>query len=117
MLRRRGIRPARLIELGSNEATAHAVAAGAGVALLPAVVLRDPVAMGRVRVAGLTGDPDILRPLYRLELATRPRGPALPSFVEMVVSPPTPAARRARQARARPCRPRPPPLPSTPTHH
>src|SRR3546814_2364097 len=86
MLRRRGIRPARLIELGSNEAIAHAVAAGAGVALLPAVVLHDLVAMGRVRVVGLTGDPDILRPLYRLELANRPRGPALQAFVEMVRS-------------------------------
>src|SRR3546814_9733552 len=67
MLRRRGIRPARLIELGSNEAISHAVAAGAGVALLPAVVLHDLVAMGRVRVVGLTGDPDILRPHYRSE--------------------------------------------------
>ena len=84
MLRRRGIRPARLIELGSNEAIANAVAAGAGVALLPAVMLHDLVAIGRVRIVGLTGDPDILRPLYRLELANRPRGPALQAFVEMV---------------------------------
>ncbi len=84
LLRRRGIKPVRLIELGSNEAIARAVAAGAGVALLPAVVVQDLVAMGRVRVVGMTGDPDILRPLYRLELANRPRGPALQAFVDRV---------------------------------
>src|SRR3546814_5374430 len=97
MLRRRGIRPARLIELGSNEAIAHAVADGAGVALLPAVVLHDLVAMSRVRVVGLTGDPDILRPLYRLELAHRPRGPALQAILEMVESPPPPSERRTHK--------------------
>jgi len=84
LLRQRGIRPARLIEVGSNEAIARAAAEGAGVALLPAIVVRDLVAMGRVRVVGLAGDPDILRPLYRLELANRPRGPALQAFVDMV---------------------------------
>ena len=83
LLRQRGIRPARLIEVGSNEAIARAAAEGAGVALLPAIVVRDLVAMGRVRVVGLGGDPGIRRPLYRLELANRPRGPALQAFVDM----------------------------------
>lgn len=84
LLRKRGIKPARLIELGSNEAIARAVAEGAGVALLPAIVVQDLLAMQRVRVLGLAGAPDILRPLYRLELPNRPRGPALQAFVEMV---------------------------------
>lgn len=87
LLRSRGIKPARLIELGSNEAIAHAVAAGAGVALLPAIVVRDLVAMQRVRILRLAGDADILRPLYRLELANRPRAPALQAFVELVDAP------------------------------
>jgi len=83
-LRRRGIRPARQLELGSNEAIARAVAEGAGVALLPEVVVHDLVAMGRVRVLRLAGDAAIRRPLYRLELADRPRAPALQAFVELV---------------------------------
>ena len=83
-LRRRGIRPARQIELGSNEAIARAAAEGAGVALLPEVVVHDLVAMGRVRVLRLAGDAGIRRPLYRLELADRPRPPALQAFVDLV---------------------------------
>ncbi len=86
VLRRRGIKPARLLELGSNEAIARAVAAGAGVALLPAIVVQDLVAMRRVRILRLAGDADIVRPLYRLELANRPRAPALQAFVELVES-------------------------------
>jgi DNA-binding transcriptional LysR family regulator len=86
VLRRRGIRPARLLELGSNEAIARAVAAGAGVALLPAVVVRDLVAMRRVRALRLSDDDDPVRPLYRLELANRPRAPALQAFIELVES-------------------------------
>lgn len=87
VLRRRGIRPARLLELGSNEAIARAVAAGAGVALLPAIVVRDLVAMRRVRALRLADDDGLVRPLYRLELANRPRSPALQAFVELVESP------------------------------
>src|SRR5690606_4916703 len=100
LLRQRGIRPARLIEVGSNEAIARAAAEGAGVALLPAIVVRDLVAMGRVRVVGLAGDPDILRPLYRLELANRPRGPALQAFVDMVEGKQAPLPSPPRKPRA-----------------
>jgi DNA-binding transcriptional LysR family regulator len=87
VLRSRGIKPARVIELGSNEAIARAVAAGAGVALLPEIVVRDLVAMQRVRILRLAGDAGILRPLYRLELANRPRAPALQAFVDLVDAP------------------------------
>ncbi|MDN5780518.1 MAG: LysR substrate-binding domain-containing protein, partial [Luteimonas sp.] len=88
LLRSRGIKPTRLIELGSNEAIAHAVAAGAGVALLPAIVVQDLLAMHRVRIVRLAGADDIVRPLYRLELANRPRAPALQAFLDLVETPP-----------------------------
>ncbi len=84
VLRSHRIEPARLIESGSNEAIARAVAAGAGMALLPAIVVQDLVAMDRVRVVRLPGDAAIRRPLFRLELANRPRGPALQAFVDLV---------------------------------
>lgn len=85
-LRRRGIRLARTIELGSNEAIARAVAEGAGVALLPQIVVHDLLAMQRVRCLPLAGEAGIARPLYRLELADRPRAPALQAFVELTAT-------------------------------
>lgn len=80
----RGIMPQRTIELGSNEAIAQAVAEGAGISLLPAAVVADLVAIKRVRSVTATTGVDLTRPLYRLELAGRPRPPALQAFVEML---------------------------------
>ena len=54
---------------------------------LPAIVVRDLVAMRRVRALRLADDDGLVRPLYRLELANRPRSPALQAFVELVESP------------------------------
>jgi LysR family transcriptional regulator, transcriptional activator of the cysJI operon len=84
LLRARGIKPLRLLELGSNEAIARAVAAGAGVALLPAIVVQDLVEMRRIRVVRMADDAGIVRPLFRLELANRPRAPALQAFIDLV---------------------------------
>lgn len=78
------IAPESQVEIGSNEAIARTVAAGAGVALLPAVVVADLIAIGRLRKLKLEGDGDIMRPLFRLELANRPRSPALQAFVDTV---------------------------------
>lgn len=77
----RGISPRRTIELGSNEAIAQAVAEGAGIALLPAAVVSDLVAIKRVRSVAAGNGADAMRPLYRLELAGRPRPPALEAFL------------------------------------
>lgn len=77
----RGIVPARVIEIGSNEAIARAVAAGAGIALLPATVVADLILMRRVRAIALSDEDALTRPLYRLELVNRPRSPALQAFL------------------------------------
>lgn len=77
----RGIEPARVIEIGSNEAIARAVVAGAGIALLPATVVADLITMQRVRAVALGDDDGLTRPLYRLELRNRPRAPALQAFL------------------------------------
>ncbi|MBX9401359.1 LysR family transcriptional regulator [Lysobacter sp. BMK333-48F3] len=84
------IAPARVIEIGSNEAIARAVAAGAGIALLPETVVADLATMRRVRTIGFGAEGDgidaaeqtLSRPLYRLELLNRPRAPALQAFLE-----------------------------------
>lgn len=78
----RGIEPARVIEIGSNEAIARAVVAGAGIALLPATVVADLITMQRVRAVALSDDDGLSRPLYRLELRNRPRAPALQAFLD-----------------------------------
>ncbi|MEH6420346.1 LysR substrate-binding domain-containing protein [Pseudomonas sp. CGJS7] len=78
----RGIEPARVIEIGSNEAIARAVAAGAGIALLPATVVADLITMQRVRPLALSDEDALSRPLYRLELVNRPRAPALQAFLD-----------------------------------
>lgn len=80
----RGIVPQRLVEIGSNEAIARAVAHGAGMAVLPAAVVADLIAVKRVRAVRVEGDSDFSRPLYRLELANRPRPPALLAFLELL---------------------------------
>ncbi|MBT2745663.1 MULTISPECIES: LysR substrate-binding domain-containing protein [unclassified Lysobacter] len=78
----RGIAPARVIEIGSNEAIARAVAAGAGIALLPSTVVADLILMQRVRAIALSDEDTLTRPLYRLELVNRPRSPALQAFLD-----------------------------------
>lgn len=78
----RGIAPERTMEIGSSEAIARAVVAGVGIALLPATVVADLILMQRVRPIALGEDETLSRPLYRLELANRPRAPALQAFLE-----------------------------------
>ncbi len=81
-----GVHPALRIEIGSNEAIAQAVASGAGIAVLPAVVVADLVAVGRVRVLKVPAQTQSVRLLYRLELSNRPRGPALTAFLQQTES-------------------------------
>lgn len=81
-----GIAPRRTIEMGSNEAIAQAVAEGAGISLLPAAVVADLVTIKRVRSVAAGTGADLTRPLYRLELAGRPRPPALQAFIETLAA-------------------------------
>lgn len=81
LLQARGIPVTHTLEIGSNHAIARAVAAGDGVAILPAVVVADLIAAGRLRALGLPEGPPMQRPLYRLELINRPRSPALEAFL------------------------------------
>lgn len=84
LLRTHGIVPRHLLEIGSNEAIARAVAAGAGVAILPSVVVEDLIAMRRIRALSLEQQVSLSRPLYRLELLNRRRSPALQAFMEQL---------------------------------
>lgn len=77
LLRALRIKPARLIELGSNEGIARAVAAGLGIALLPARLTRELVALKAVRSLDLKSPVPLLRPLYLLQLRDRRPSPLL----------------------------------------
>lgn len=83
-LQAEGITPRRTLEVGSNEAIARAVAEGAGLAILPAAVVADPLAAGRLRTLHAPGKRALVRPLFRLELAHRPRPPALEAFLALL---------------------------------
>lgn len=92
LLDQHGIVPARTIEVGSNEAIARCVAEGAGVAMLPAAVVAELVAMKRLREIPFgAGRGGFVRPLHRLELANRPRSPALQAFLDRLLDAPSPA--------------------------
>jgi DNA-binding transcriptional LysR family regulator len=69
----------RTIEFGSNEGIARAVAAGLGVAMLPARVVRELVRMREVKVLTLNGS-SLVRPLYLLQLRERPQSPLAREF-------------------------------------
>ena len=86
VMRAQRIEPERTIEFGSNEGIARAVAAGLGVAMLPARVVRELVRMGEVKALTLT-DPvagSLLRPLYLLQLKERPPSPLAREFCRLL---------------------------------
>jgi molybdate transport repressor ModE-like protein len=82
LMRAQRIEPERTVEFGSNEGIARAVAAGLGLAMLPAQVVRELVRMGEVRVLtpALAAAGSLVRPLYLLQLKERPPSPLAREF-------------------------------------
>jgi len=82
LMRSLELRPARTIEIASNEAIAHGVAAGLGVALLPARVARELLRAHQVEaiVPPSALAVPLVRPLYRLQLQARPASPLARAF-------------------------------------
>lgn len=75
------IRPERRIELGSNEGIARAVAAGTGIAILPAQVVRELLATQALKIVRYPQPAEPwLRPLFMLQLKERPASPLLRAF-------------------------------------
>jgi DNA-binding transcriptional LysR family regulator len=84
MMRQHGISPRRTIELGSNEGIARAVASGLGIAMLPACVLRELIALEQVKALNYPSDSAFIRPLFLLQLKDRPSSPAIRAFREVL---------------------------------
>ena len=90
LLRSHGIEPAQTIEIGSNEGIARAVANGAGIAVLPSIVVQDLIELRRIKpLHGMKATP-LNRPLFRLELKGRPLSPSASAFSVMLNTPPEP---------------------------
>jgi DNA-binding transcriptional LysR family regulator len=78
------ISPERQITFGSNEGIARAVAAGLGVAMLPARVVQELSAAGAVSEVRLPSGPLPPRPLYLLQLKERPLPPLARAFIAAI---------------------------------
>jgi LysR family transcriptional regulator, transcriptional activator of the cysJI operon len=85
MMRAEGIEPQRTVEFGSNEGIARAVAAGLGIAVLPARVVRELTRIGELRRLTLHSTaPALTRPLFLLQLKERPASPLVRAFCELL---------------------------------
>lgn len=82
-----GIQPAHCIEMGSNEGIARAVAAGAGIALLPKQVVQELILLGAVKELNFVAADMLNRPLFLLQLKERPASPLMRAFCESVILP------------------------------
>jgi LysR family transcriptional regulator, transcriptional activator of the cysJI operon len=84
MMRQHGISPGRTIQLGSNEGIARAVASGLGIAMLPALVLRELIGLEQIRPVNYPSDLPLRRPLSLLQLKERPASPAVRAFCDVL---------------------------------
>lgn len=74
-----GVTPRVAMELGSNAAVVGAVAAGAGIGVVPARIVEARSAVNTLKVSGLT----FVRPFVLATERNRPLSPAAEAFVEM----------------------------------
>lgn len=73
--------PKKTIEIGSNEGIARAVVGGAGVAILPTIVVKDLIDLQRIHVLSLTQTHQYTRPLSLLHIRERPLPPLAKQFI------------------------------------
>lgn len=87
MMREMGIVPSHQVEIACNEGIAQAVAAGAGLAILPVRVIRDQLRVGDIKVLGGKLGPAHTRPLSILQLKERPTSPLVQAFRDALLNP------------------------------
>jgi DNA-binding transcriptional LysR family regulator len=76
-----GVRPARVWELGSSEATKRAAREGLGIAFLSRYAVAEEVERGDLEAFRLAGRPPLVRHFSVARLAGRPPSPAERAFV------------------------------------
>lgn len=94
MLAAHGIEPARMLEIGSTEAIKELVAAGLGVSIVSRAVLRDQLALNRLKTVPIRGV-HIERTLWKLKTPGRIEIPAAAAFESLITSATQPKKRLA----------------------
>ncbi|WP_438864070.1 LysR family transcriptional regulator [Neptunicella sp.] len=82
LLAKHQIIPQHSIQLGSNEAIAHSVVQGMGLAMLPLAVVEDLITLQRLMPVSLPDQKTLGRPLTFLNYRERPDSPAARRFIE-----------------------------------
>lgn len=90
ILARLAVAPRRILQAGSAEAVTRFVAAGAGIAVVPASSAADQIALGRVRVLRIAGHEAFTRDLYELRLPGRAESAAATAFGRLLRGAPPP---------------------------
>jgi len=88
IMQENNIRPRRMIEIGSNEGIARAVAEWLGIAILPQRVVRELTAIGEIRSLELPELFLLTRPLFLLQLRQRPMSLLVRAFCQILRSHP-----------------------------
>lgn len=78
------IQPHRMLEFGSNEGISRAVASGAGIAMLPSVVVRELIKVGEIAVLRYPLNAPLRRPLFLAQLRERALSPLARAFCQTV---------------------------------
>jgi len=78
------ITPQKIIEIGSNEGVARAVAGGIGVAMLPTIMVRDLIQLQQINVLSQDKFMHYSRDLYLLHVQERPLSPLVRQFTDFL---------------------------------
>lgn len=84
MLKKLAITPKQRIRLASNEGIARAVAAGLGIAILPACMTEELVCLNKLKRFKHPLCPILTRTLYLLQLRARPLSPLAQAFINLL---------------------------------
>ncbi|NDU86019.1 MAG: LysR family transcriptional regulator [Ferrovum sp.] len=82
-LARKGLTPAHRVVVESNQAAVQMVVAGAGVAMVPAIMAAPYLSRGELQQLPWTGE-ELLRPLSKITLRGRPPSPARQAFERLL---------------------------------
>lgn len=84
LMQEHNIVPKRIVEFGSNEGIARAVAGGAGIAMLPAIVVNELIKIGGLATLNYPLDRPLLRPLFLVQLQERTFSPLADAFCKII---------------------------------
>ncbi|MBS1169938.1 MAG: lysR family transcriptional regulator [Burkholderiaceae bacterium] len=85
LMQQHHIRPRQVLEFGSNEGIARAVAEGAGIAMLSVAVIRELLQIGELAALHYPPAMPLQRPLFLMQLRERTMSPLAKAFCEAIL--------------------------------